>query len=289
MRERGTNVCDQSAARDDCLNAWLLPLDKPPEPLAHTSIESFFTVQIERGDILERRMLAAPQSQSLRPDDLAVEAEGCRLRATADWLVMEAASEMPPCLVIGADDRTRGMRGLSFYYDAKQAVWLPLKGVSLPSETVILGEIVKEKLGDGSLVERVHAWDAAMIAGDDMRRLAYSERRRRLQFLVSALARDSAAVPQQQPFYSRDPACTALRGTAVRLKPTFTLHQLPQAVSVGRDRISDPKAEAQWPCFGLLLFPGHAMPALPLDPPHEWKKEWSKSQSREYWHVGGHS
>ena len=36
------------------------------------------------------------------------------------------------------------------------------------------------------------------------------------------------------------------------------------------------------PC-GLLLIPGNANPQLPLEPAHEWHKEFSNSQQKEYW------
>ena len=38
-----------------------------------------------------------------------------------------------------------------------------------------------------------------------------------------------------------------------------------------------------WPFRGLFLLPGHASPLLPLEPAGEWKREFSKSQQKEYY------
>ncbi len=290
MRERGSRICDQSATREECLSAWLLPFDPPPVPAAHPSIEDFFRVQVERGDVIDRRFCCA-RSSILRPEDLEVASEDCRLRATADWVVIESSANGPPVLVIGADDMSNGNRGLCFFYDAEHGTWQRLAGVVLPSETLLLAEVVVEKLrgdeADGVMVTRVHAFDAAMIAGDDVRRMPYAERRRRLSLLVAALTRDPVAVPQQPAQPMGDTAETAnLAGSAVRLKRAFGLHQLAEAATLGRARMAAAEAEADWPTFGLLLFPGHAQVALPLEPAHEWTKQWSNSQQREYYFNG---
>jgi len=81
---------------------------------------------------------------------------------------------------------------------------------------------------------------------------------------------------------------------AVRLKREYGLHELRLALDNGRTRLeavncgvnrgSSLHSPTVWPCRGLLLFPGHAAPLLPLEPAHQWKKEWSKSQAREYYY-----
>ena len=86
--------------------------DAPPP--AHPNVESFFVVEVEKGDVLERRMCATSACM-LTPEDLAVTKPACRLRTTADWVVVEASSEAPPCLVIGADGD--GRRGVACAFD----------------------------------------------------------------------------------------------------------------------------------------------------------------------------
>ena len=68
-------------------------------------------------------------------------------------------------------------------------------GVRLPRATLIVAEKVTEQV-DGSLRDALHVFDAAVIAGDDVRRLPYSERRRRLGLLVEALDRDQDVLRQ---------------------------------------------------------------------------------------------
>ena len=155
--------------------------------------------------------------------------------------------------------------------------------------------------------ECVHAIDAAMICGDDIRRLPYAERRRRLALMISALTRDPAVTEQRppspgsapafDPYYvpTRKPRGAAAAaaaaaaapppdGVRVRLKHEYALHELASAVNAGRARLESAALPTMWPCRGLLLFPGHASPLLPLEPAHEWKKEFSRSQKKEYYY-----
>ena len=84
----------------------------------------------------------------------------------------------------------------------------------------------------------------------------------------------------------------------VRLKRQYKLYEIPEAVNAGRLRLAAGGEGADgsrgsveggsndcvWPTYGLLLFPGHASPQLPLEPPSEWSEEWSSSQQRKYWY-----
>jgi hypothetical protein len=223
----------------------------------------------------------------------------------------------------------------------------------LPAATLLLAEIVFERLAgyEGPPTECVHVLDAAMICGDDVRRLPYAERRRRIELLVEAIATDPL-VEAQRPidrsdFEPVDPYATAKRprtneskakgseeqqqqqrprsrfappdghdGVRVRLKPEYRLHQISEALGTAREReerkgasavgavvgtgraeggganaggggaaasASSAAAGVWWPCRGLLLLPGHASPLLPLEPAGEWKREFSKSQQKEYY------
>lgn len=153
-----------------------------------------------------------------------------------------------------------------------------------------------------------------MICGDDVRRLPYAERSRRAALMIDALRRDADELSQANsigvPPPVEDVWAAIDRKTArgpsakpvdvapapsvthdaprrdcarVRMKQEYALHQMADAVNAGRARVEAGTGPV-WPCRGLLLFPGHGNPPLPLDPPHEWKKEWSKSQQREYWY-----
>ena len=70
----------------------------------------------------------------------------------------------------------------------------------------------------------------------------------------------------------------------VRMKTPYGLHTIADClVHGGGGAGGAAEGGSTWPLYGLLLFPGHAAPQLPLEPPHEWKKEWSNSQQRSYW------
>ena len=210
----------------------------------------------------------------------------------------------------------------------------------LPAATLLLAEIVFERLAgyEGPPTECVHVIDAAMICGDDVRRLPYAERRRRIALLVEAIATDPL-VEVQRPIDPSDlepvdPYATAKAkqqqqqhrpkrryappdghdGVRVRLKPEYRLHQISEALGTAREReerkgasvvgavvgaggteggganagggvaaASSAAARIWWPFRGLFLLPGHASPLLPLEPAGEWKREFSKSQQKEYY------
>jgi len=150
--------------------------------------------------------------------------------------------------------------------------------------------------------------DAAMVCGDDVRRMPYAERRRRIELLVTSIATDPE-VEMQRPWdpltagpidpyapahvqqQKKRPTPEGHDGVRVRLKPEFRLHQVADALQAGRERNeaaeggggSAGAAKVGWPCHGLLLFPGHAAPPMPLEPPNEWTKGFSKSQQKEYY------
>ena len=296
-------------------------------------------------------MLKDHQLAALRVDDLQLASGQSRLRTTADWVVTEACADAPPCLVLGADGD--GMRGAACVFEPLQGTWRLLQGIRLPAATLLLAEVVHEAVRDddapdaaagaeapngGGTVEAIHVMDAAMICGDDIRRLPFAERHRRLGFFVDALNRDVDCVVNahehtygrqgygaQGSLSSADDAWAAVdrvvnkaRGRAgapagpggatttapsapsapsaqaramarrecdrVRLKKTFGLHQIADAVNAGRQRLDTASpTDRTWATRGILLFPGNANPRLPLEPPQEWKKEFSKSQNREYW------
>ena len=350
MREKGSRICDHAAARDDCLLAWRLPPEVPPRPPAHPNIESFFVYEVEKGDPLQRHFVA-DQHAALSAADLQVLGAQSRLRTTSDWIVFEASSDTPPCLVLGADGD--GQRGAVCVFEPLVNSWRLIRGMRLPAATLLLAEIVFERLAgyEGPPTECVHVLDAAMICGDDVRRLPYAERRRRIELLVEAIATDPL-VEAQRPidrsdFEPVDPYATAKRprtneskakgseeqqqqqrpksrfappdghdGVRVRLKPEYRLHQISEALGTAREReerkgasavgavvgagraeggganaggggaaasASSAAAGVWWPCRGLLLLPGHASPLLPLEPAGEWKREFSKSQQKEYY------
>ena len=340
MRERGDRICDHSATRDDCLNAWRLPPEIPPPPPAHANIEAFFVYEVERGEPLQRHILRDHQAAAVRAEDLQVGSGQSRLRTTGDWVVMEASCDAPPCLVLGADGD--GHRGVACVFEPVQNSWRPLRGIKLPAATLLLAEIVMERVDGGREEECVHILDAAMLCGDDVRRLPFAERYRRVGLLVDGLARDPVVTAQLPPspsardewqandlYTSRRSSSRAgekaLReaaprperdGRRVRLKPAYRLHELSRAVREGEERVNgngslaaltDKGAGAtesedsltsatalacqsgtgtgtSWPRRGLLFFPANASQMLPLEPPHEWTKEWSTSQAREYYY-----
>jgi len=138
--------------------------------------------------------------------------------------------------------------------------------------------------------------------------MPYAERRRRIELLVTSIATDPE-VEMQRPWdpltagpidpyapahvqqQKKRPTPEGHDGVRVRLKPEFRLHQVADALQAGRERNeaaeggggSAGAAKVGWPCHGLLLFPGHAAPPMPLEPPNEWTKEFSKSQQKEYY------
>ena len=94
---------------------------------------------------------------------------------------------------------------------------------------------------------------------------------------ASAAAADKAAEIEAQGYERRD-------FVRVRLKRQYALHEIPEATNAGRHRLADggdggaggrgsvipPSDDCVWPTYGLLLFPAHASPQLPLEPAHEW-------------------
>ena len=310
MREQGSRICDHSATRDDCLRAWALPPELPPPPPAHANVESFFVYEVERGEPIGRTFLTDHQAAAVRAEDITVTNGSSRLRTTTDWVVCEASADAPPCLILGVDGE--GRRGVCCAFEQATGAWRPLMGVLLPAATLLLAEVVVEQLpgveGAEAGQECVHILDAAMICGDDLRRWPYAERRRRAELLVQALARDPAVAAQgpsePAPYnpYAPPPSSQRRKGAAghgagadgggappardgvrVRLKPAYGLHQIDQAVHAGRARLEANAGAAVYPCRGLLMFPGHATPLLPLEPPADWTKEFSKSQQKEYY------
>ena len=369
MREKGSRICDHAAARDDCLLAWRLPPEVPPRPPAHPNIESFFVYEVEKGDPLQRHFIADQHAATLSAADLQVLGTQSRLRTTSDWIVFEASTDTPPCLVLGADGD--GQRGAVCVFEPLVNSWRRIGGMRLPAATLLLAEIVFERLAgyEGPPTECVHVIDAAMICGDDVRRLPYAERRRRIALLVEAIATDPL-VEVQRPIDPSDlepvdPYATAKAkqqqqqhrpkrryappdghdGVRVRLKPDYRLHQISEALGTAREReerkgasvvgavvgaggteggganaggggaadasptsrkrardeppevadggganaggggaaASSAAARIWWPFRGLFLLPGHASPLLPLEPAGEWKREFSKSQQKEYY------
>mmetsp|Transcript_29225 Transcript_29225/g.93890 ORF Transcript_29225/g.93890 Transcript_29225/m.93890 type:complete len:449 (-) Transcript_29225:63-1409(-) len=197
MREKGSRSCDQSATRDQCLSAWRLPDAPPPPPRCSHPDEAY--APLERGEQLPRVLRPAEASGALLrlPSD-----PKSMFRTVADWVVMPSASDCAPCLVFGAD--VAQSRGAAFVWGSR-GTWDCVAGVRLPRATLIVAEKVTEQV-DGSLRDALHVFDAAVIAGDDVRRLPYSERRRRLGLLVEALDRDPDVL--RRP--SRRPACSTL-------------------------------------------------------------------------------
>ena len=127
----------------------------------------------------------------------------------------------------------------------------------------------------------MHIIDAAVIAGDDIRREPYAERRRRLALLVDGLRRDEAICRQMN-----------LAPPKVRLKPAYGLSDLPRALAEVAARRERPNGHegSEWRSCGLLFFPGNGVVLLPLEQSHGSRAaDWtgphlSKSQGMEYWH-----
>ena len=129
----------------------------------------------------------------------------------------------------------------------------------------------------------VHALDAATLAGDDVRRLPYSERRRRLAILVDALEKDGEILEAEarEAHERRDPPPVH---TPLRLKAAWRLDELGDALGASVAR----READQWPRWaqhGVLLFPGNGMAAPPpLEPKEEWSgPHFSRSQQANYW------
>lgn len=155
MRDRGSRICDQSLTREECLQAWGLPVDLPPPPADPPSVSEYFSWEIERQDTLDLRALDAAAQRGhdwLRAADLDPDEKLARLRRVSDWVVVEACTEARPTYVIGADGY--GRRGLAFAWDGTRGDWLPLRHIKLPRGTLLFAEIVTERLADGTHLER---------------------------------------------------------------------------------------------------------------------------------------
>ena len=179
-----------------------------------------------------------------------------QLRRVSDWLAFECSSEQPPYFVLGA-----GVGPALFYFPRNEgqhkAGWHVLKGARLPRGTLLVAEIVKERLGAGGELDAVHAFDAACINGDDVRRLPYAKRRERLEYLVHALEKDPEAGHTQVP---------------LRLKRAYRPADLASAMSAEERQFAQP-------FYGMLLAPmrGSTIPPLPGNPA-DWVPAKSKSQ-----------
>ena len=160
------------------------------------------------------------------------------------------------------------MRGVACAFETTTGVWRLLHGIRLPAATLLLAEVVWEYprgAGDGDngggggagSYECVHVMDAAMLCGDDVRRLPYAKRRERLEYLVRALEKDPEAGHTQMP---------------LRLKRAYRPAELASAMS------AEERQYAQ-PFYGMLLAPmrGSTIPPLPGNPA-DWVPARSKSQ-----------
>jgi len=199
---------------------------------------------------------------------------------------VEMSVERPPLLLLGAD--LNGQRGLCFWWDGGS--WQFMEGVRLPRATLIVAERVAEVTAGGSFRDAVHAIDAVLIAGDDIRRQTYSERRRRLGLLVSALERDDEVLRQSVHGSWRmghggdvgDEEERAVRcEVPLRLKPAYNLGQLGELITAADARRSQPGL--RWPFKGLFLFPGHNCSVQTLEPANDWAKRTSSKSGHEYW------
>ena len=261
MKNPGDISADQSAVRDDCLAAWGLPA-RVAGRVDHYDAEAFFRGEIECGDSLLRRRV---QPTPLRPCDLDLDAPESQLRQTEDWAVFDAQTTAPPVFVMGADGGA--LRGRAVAAGLHPPEWLPVAGLRLPRGTLLLAEVDVEEVGaEGGVPSvAVYAVDAAVIAGDDLRRLPYAERRRRLATLVAALDRDNELLQQQAGGPTLPPH------VPLRLKKVYSLLDLREALLETR--------------HGLLFFPGHGTaPPPPLEPREEWTgPHLSRSQQANYW------
>uniref|UniRef100_A0A7S3AM53 Uncharacterized protein n=1 Tax=Haptolina ericina TaxID=156174 RepID=A0A7S3AM53_9EUKA len=207
----------------------------------------------------------------------ASNAAAARCLRAADWVVVEAATRDSPRFILGADGD--GRRGMAFYWDGSQ--WVLLRNLALPRATLLLGEIVTEYHGGRSCVEGcIHVFDAAVIAGDDVRRQPYAERRRRLGMLVDAMERDDEI---QRQMGLPNPM------VPMRLKPVATLGEIASVLEAQEAREEAPSGP-QWRGEGLLMFPGHNSVLLPLEVSHgSAPADWtgphrSRSTGMDYWH-----
>lgn len=226
VNDRFGSIANQSATRDECLALWGIP-SQVATAHARRGADAFLAAEIERGDPLTlRQAVAAP----LRLADLRLADGACKLRAPRDWVVVEAATAAPPSFLMGADDYASDevRRGIALHwrYGDDGQSWECVRGLKLPRATLLLAEVV----GDTA-----HAIDAAVLAGDDVRRLPYAERRRRLAHLVEVLDRDDEIVRAEA-------GEAAVGHVRLRLKPEWPMSELASAL----------KAE-----HGILLFPGH--------------------------------
>eukprot|EP00962_Isochrysis_galbana_P006588 scaffold1760_cov109-Isochrysis_galbana.AAC.9 len=300
MREKGSRSCDQSATRDECLAAWRLP-DAPPPPPRRYSVEEAYALDAECGEQLPMQI----EPRALVRAVLRPPSEPKSLFATpTDWVVMPAASDSPPVLIFGAD--LGRSRGLAFRLDPHQG-WVEVKGVRLPRATLLVAEKVTERVG-GSLRDAMHVYDAAMLAGDDVRKLPYAERRRRLGLLVGALECDAEVLRQSVGgpaagggsgggwggggFGEYEDEQTAgdaavAQNMPVRLKRAYALSELPRAIEEAQEMDSAGSGGVSCPFRGMLLFPGHGVPSTKA-PGREWAQYKSKSTGQDYWACKGH-
>ena len=162
--------------------------------------------------------------------------------------------------------------------------WLKIQGLWLPRGTLLLAEVVEESVDDssGARALAVHALDAAMLAGDDVRRLSYKERRQRLEILVHSLERDGEIVEAEKRDAGRR-GVDARAHTPLRLKDAWSLDTLGSALAASAAR-RQCKQSPQWEQHGVLFFPGHGH-AWPLpEPQAEWSgPHFSQTQQVRYW------
>lgn len=283
-RNPGERVGDHGATRDACLRAWRLPAETPP-PNEYGTVEDFYNYEIVGSQAEDMPRLATVEL--VRHRDFDVESSLAKLRRVDDWVVVEASSDSPPVLMIGADGD--GRRGLAFTWDCVGQFWQLRGETKLPRGTLLLVELVAEQTERGEFYEVAHAIDAGMLGGQDVRRLPYAERRRRLELMLQALRIDEAALPQQgyggpggpggPPM--RGPGAPAPRHVPVRLKPAWSLRELPAALDAADARVGS--GGPQWRHRGVLLFPGHNV-TVPVQPgPPQWTKHFSNSMRAEYW------
>jgi len=318
MREKGSRSCDQSATRDECLSAWRMP-DMPPAPPRRNNPDEAYALDAEGGGQLPRVALPAPLARAqLRPPS----GKRSQFSTVADWVVMPSASDVAPVLLLGAD--VGRIRGAAFVSNANGS-WTPVGSVRLPRATLLLAEKVTETVGP-SMRDAIHVYDAAVLAGDDVRKLPYAERRRRLALLVGALERDADvlrqsvgpppgfSVPEQRGkgagrgggaggrgvgggfggggFANRDEMEAAgdevvAQNIPIRLMPAYPLTQLGRAVDEALARERAGVDGTRCPFRGVLLFPGHAVPSTQKPGP-DWDRHTSRSTGQDYWASAQH-
>ena len=207
MHDRSGRAADHAAVRTECLKQWGLP-EQASYGIPRRNAEDFFHYELQQCETCKRREVVP---KPLRAADADLANPACRLRLWHDWVVFES-SPAAPSLLIGVDGEARGT-AFQHRQSDRGNTWACVDGLRLPHRTLILAEVCGET---------VYALDAAMLAGDNVRRLAYADRRTRLALFIDAIEGDEMVLNAE----ARARGDGAAARVRLRLKPACGLDEI---------------------------------------------------------------